>query len=195
MNTQFAAETVLGFTDLQLKFGTAAGQLGLATAVAYVAWQQWRTARNKLKSDLFERRFKLVKELRYRASRVAAHSAKAEEILSLPDLAREAGFLFNKQIKDTSERLIKALNSVDSRQALLKDQHGMIKLQKEQLVEAHSLATELRDERIKTIQTAQETTTSDLQQINSDLKVARAQVNKELKALEEATAKFLTLRH
>ncbi|WP_243350862.1 hypothetical protein [Stenotrophomonas acidaminiphila] len=50
-------DSFLGLNDLQIKFFTALGQLGLTTAVAYVAYQQWQTARKKLKSDIFDKRF------------------------------------------------------------------------------------------------------------------------------------------
>ncbi len=50
-------DAFLGFNDLQIKFFAAAGQLGLTAAVAYIAYRQWKTARNKLKSDIFDKRF------------------------------------------------------------------------------------------------------------------------------------------
>lgn len=56
-------ETVLGMTDLQIKLFTALGQLSVAGIVGYIAWQQWRTARKKLKADLFDKRFAAYREL------------------------------------------------------------------------------------------------------------------------------------
>lgn len=78
-------ETVLGMTDLQIKLVAAAGQLALTATVAYVAWQQWRTARNKLKADLFDRRFAAFEELRRTVStfRNLQHMPEADAILAL----------------------------------------------------------------------------------------------------------------
>ncbi|KZE52985.1 hypothetical protein AVW14_09790 [Stenotrophomonas maltophilia] len=70
-------ETVLGMTDLQIKLFTALGQIGVAVAVGYVAYRQWRTAqqqastaRNKLQLDLFDRRlavYEAVRSVAYRS--------------------------------------------------------------------------------------------------------------------------------
>jgi hypothetical protein len=38
--------------------------LFLSVAVAVIAWQQWRVADNKLRLDLFERRYKVYDALR-----------------------------------------------------------------------------------------------------------------------------------
>lgn len=56
-------ETVLGMTDLQIKLFTALGQLSVAGIVGYIAWQQWRTARKKLKADLFDKRHAAYRSL------------------------------------------------------------------------------------------------------------------------------------
>lgn len=78
-------ETVLGLTDLQMKAVTAIGQLALAATVAYIAFQQWRTARNKLKLDLFDRRFAAYEELRRTVStfRNLQHQPEADAIVAL----------------------------------------------------------------------------------------------------------------
>jgi hypothetical protein len=38
-------------------FMVSLGQLAIACAVGYIAWRQWKTAHDKLKLDLFEKRF------------------------------------------------------------------------------------------------------------------------------------------
>lgn len=195
LQPQGTAETVLGLTDLQIKFGTAAGQLALAVAVAYVAWQQWRTARNKLKSDLFERRFKVVNELRNQVDRVSAHTADAKGMFALPDLAREAGLLFNTHIKAISQKLVEALKLVNARQALLKENHAVRLAQEKFLMEAKALRSDLNEEKIIASQRALEETMSTLARISEDLKRARDEVREELQKLDDATTTFLTLRH
>ncbi|MBO9873952.1 MULTISPECIES: hypothetical protein [Xanthomonas] len=195
MSAQVIAETVLGFTDLQLKFATATGQLALAATVAYVAWQQWRTARNKLKSDLFERRFQLVKELRRRVDRIAAGSAKEEEIFTLPDLAREAGFLFNKRIKNISERLVDALKKLNIQQDILKKSRQERLLKINALQEAKARSPDQKSMEIEAAIMALKESFSDLAKTSARFDEAWTTVTKELKKLEEATANFLTLRH
>ncbi|MDY0956253.1 hypothetical protein SOM22_16870 [Stenotrophomonas rhizophila] len=195
MQPQATSETVLGLTDLQIKFGTAAGQLALAAAVAYVAWQQWRTARNKLKSDLFERRFKLVRALRYQVDRVSAHTADAKGMFALPDLAREAGLLFNGDIKAISQKLVEALRLVNARQALLRENHETRITQERLLEETKAVHPDLNHESIFATERALQDTISTLVQISEDLKRARDDVRSELKKLDDATTEFLTLRH
>lgn len=92
-------ETVLGMTDLQIKLATAAGQLGLALMVFYVAWRQWRTARNKLKLDLFDRRFAAYEELRVAANafRIGAEMKQADAMLALAPTFR---YLFGRKASD-----------------------------------------------------------------------------------------------
>lgn len=63
-------ETVLGMTDLQIKFFTAIGQIAVACIVGYIAWQQWQTARKKLKADLFDRRLSSYRELKSKVASI-----------------------------------------------------------------------------------------------------------------------------
>ncbi|HGM6931311.1 TPA: hypothetical protein ACKQDF_000775 [Stenotrophomonas maltophilia] len=90
-------ETVLGWTDLQIKAITALGQLALAGTVAYIAFQQWRTARNKLKLDLFDRRFAACEELRniVTSFRTRQTMAEADAILAL---APTFQYLFGSEV-------------------------------------------------------------------------------------------------
>ena len=88
-------ETVLGLTDLQMKAVTGFGQLALATTVAYIAFQQWRTARHKLKLDMFDRRFAAHEELRRLATsfRGKRQMQDADAILALEPTFR---YLFGR---------------------------------------------------------------------------------------------------
>ncbi|NRP02031.1 hypothetical protein [Stenotrophomonas maltophilia] len=86
-------------TDLQIKLATAAGQLGLALMVFYVAWRQWRTARNKLKLDLFDRRFAAYEELRDAANafRRRHEMKQADAMLALAPTFR---YLFGRKVSE-----------------------------------------------------------------------------------------------
>lgn len=64
-------ETVAGLTDLQIRLFTALGQtlvpLAVGAIAALIAWRQWKTAeqqaktaRSRLRFDLYERRLNLT---------------------------------------------------------------------------------------------------------------------------------------
>lgn len=97
-------ETVLGMTDLQIKLFTALGQIGVAVAVAVIAWLQLRTARNKLKSDLFDRRYSAYKEIvaKVRVVGSAQQIDTADELLAhaleIDRIAKEMAWLFDDRI-------------------------------------------------------------------------------------------------
>ncbi len=91
-------ETVLGMTDLQIKLVTAAGQLALAGMVAYVAWQQWRTARNKLKADLFDRRNSLYVDFIRVLGRL--HEGDAEAMREVQRILAESRWLYGEKVSD-----------------------------------------------------------------------------------------------
>ncbi|MEM1488675.1 hypothetical protein SH041_11365 [Stenotrophomonas geniculata] len=92
-------ETVVGLTDLQIKLFTAVGQILVAGAVGVIAWRQWRTARNKLKADLFDRRYKLFRQLE-EALDVAMTATKREEgIEQLEYYAQEVNWVFGKSLE------------------------------------------------------------------------------------------------
>lgn len=98
-------ETVLGMTDLQIKLFTALGQLSIACIVGYIAYQQWQTARRKLKADLFDRRFaaydeltRLVNNVLYGAQDGASDSAQVgvHTVDELERVAQEMAWLFDQ---------------------------------------------------------------------------------------------------
>ncbi|WP_312706070.1 hypothetical protein [Stenotrophomonas lactitubi] len=96
-------ETVLGMTDLQIKLITAAGQLALAGTVAYVAWQQWRTARNKLKADLYDRRYALYVKFRGQLE-TALLKQDPVTLGSATATATEMRWLFGNEVADHVEK-------------------------------------------------------------------------------------------
>lgn len=89
-------ETVAGLTDLQIKLFTAIGQILVAGAVGVIAWRQWRTARNKLKADLFDRRFKLFCSIESALDTALTQGKRQAGIDDLEYLAREVKWVFGK---------------------------------------------------------------------------------------------------
>lgn len=106
-------ETVLGMTDLQIKLFTAIGQILVATAVGVIAWRQWRTARNKLKADLFDRRFKLFRNLEDALDVAMTVTKRKEGLEELEYYAREVKWVFGKSLeKKLRERVIKPIKEL-----------------------------------------------------------------------------------
>ncbi len=116
-------------------------------------------------------------------------------MFALPDLAREAGLLFNGDIKAISQKLVEALRLVNARQALLRENHETRITQERLLEETKAVHPDLNHESIFATERALQDTISTLVQISEDLKRARDDVRSELKKLDDATTEFLTLRH
>lgn len=100
-------ETVLGMTELQIKLFTAIGQIAVACIVGYIAFQQWRTARKKLKADLFDRRFAAYRELVDLTTQVLNPSSSDEAqgspsstdaAFQLERVAQEMSWLFDREV-------------------------------------------------------------------------------------------------
>ncbi|HEL5401728.1 hypothetical protein [Stenotrophomonas maltophilia] len=106
-------ETVLGMTDLQIKLFTAIGQILVAAAVGIIAWRQWRTARNKLKADLFDRRFTLFRNLEDALDVAMTVSKRQEGLEELEYYAREVKWVFGKSLeKKLREQVIKPIKEL-----------------------------------------------------------------------------------
>ncbi|EZP43175.1 hypothetical protein BW38_03522 [Stenotrophomonas sp. RIT309] len=99
-------ETVLGMSDLQIKLFTAIGQILVAAAVGIIALRQWLTARNKLKADLFDRRYKLYVDLGQSLQRIVEGDSSA--VVQMRRLLAEARWLFGEK---TAERLRKEVGN------------------------------------------------------------------------------------
>ncbi|HFT7412081.1 TPA: hypothetical protein ACOD9X_004580 [Stenotrophomonas maltophilia] len=91
-------ETVFGMTDLQIKLFTACGQLAIGAGVGFVALRQWLTARNKLKADLYDRRYKLYQELESEVDRAQNPITRQEGIDGLSILARDVKWVFGEDV-------------------------------------------------------------------------------------------------
>lgn len=65
----------------------------------YIAWRQWKTAQDRLKHDLFEKRFSVYESTRkFIASIVQTGKAKDEKIHEFLYGTREAKWLFDEKI-------------------------------------------------------------------------------------------------
>ncbi|MBK0010774.1 hypothetical protein [Stenotrophomonas sp. S41] len=188
-------EAVANSPDLQIKLFTAVGQILVAAAVGVIALRQWLTARNKLKADLFDRRFALVKELRRRVNTVRAGQVKAEDFLTLPDLAREAGFLFNKNVRRTSELLVENLTDYHRQQVLLNEAHATLVQERQSLL---NLMNNSQEERIAAHEQMEKriaNTIALIGELGIATKDRRSRVSGLLNDLESMTSNFLTLKH
>jgi len=73
----------------------------IAVLVAIIAYRQWRTAQNRLKLDLFDRRFAVYDAARNLLSSVmTSGKAKDEEMLKFLAHTREAKWLLNNEIAE-----------------------------------------------------------------------------------------------
>jgi hypothetical protein len=73
----------------------------IAVIVAIIAYLQWRTAQNRLKLDLFDRRFAVYDAARNLLSSViTSGKAKEDEMLKFLAHTREAKWLFNDEIAE-----------------------------------------------------------------------------------------------
>lgn len=105
-------ETVLWMTDLQIKALTALGQLGIASAVGYVAYRQWRTAQQqavtaqkKLKADLFERRLKAFEALEATVEAIRTEGPVPARFIEFVGHGDTFGYLFGTSAADAARRL------------------------------------------------------------------------------------------
>lgn len=75
----------------------AIGQITISCAVAYVAWQQWKTARDKLQLDRYEKRFRIYNATTDFISVVAwdvSGNICQDQVIKFDMARREAYFLF-----------------------------------------------------------------------------------------------------
>jgi hypothetical protein len=71
----------------------------IAIATAYIAYQQWRTNRNKLKLDLFDRRFAVYDAARNLVRDVLTQTHPSDEqLVTFRAKTSEASFLLNRDI-------------------------------------------------------------------------------------------------
>ena len=79
----------------------AVGPMIIGLAVTYVAWMQWHVNNNRLKHELFDRRYRVFEATRIFIGKVASSGrAKGEVILEFKLNTIESEFLFGKDISN-----------------------------------------------------------------------------------------------
>ncbi|WP_029620233.1 hypothetical protein [Pseudorhizobium marinum] len=85
----------------------------IAAAVAWIAWQQWQTARHKVMLDLFDRRFAVFMDAR----EIVSHGGQRDRLKDpgLPnDIVARGRFLFGSEILDQLEELHRLCTLVET---------------------------------------------------------------------------------
>lgn len=79
----------------------------IAIIAIYIAWQQWRTSKQKLDLDRYDRRLKIYSEIK-NLIRVVVREGDAsfDAIMQLRINSSEADFLFGPDIRDYIEEII-----------------------------------------------------------------------------------------
>jgi hypothetical protein len=70
----------------------------IAAFVAYIGWLQWRTAEEKVRLDLFDRRFALYDELRAIVDQYGSGGVNQTEYLKFKAVSSRARFLFGPEV-------------------------------------------------------------------------------------------------
>ncbi len=78
-----------------------------AVVIAYVAWQQWKTSRGKVKLDLFDRRFQAYQAMRDVLGKMFTVGVTSEEVVKFWFATANADFLFGPDIKKYRDELFK----------------------------------------------------------------------------------------
>lgn len=77
----------------------------VAIIASFIAYQQWRTAQNKLKHDLFDRRFSVYESSRnFLASVMTSGKIKDDELFKFLLGTREAKWLLNEKVAEYLEK-------------------------------------------------------------------------------------------
>jgi hypothetical protein len=111
----------------------------IALFAGYIAWQQWRTNRNRLKLDLFDRRYAIYAAARNLIGHVFRHGNFTDLVLfEFVTATRESEFLLNKSVADYLDEFYRNgielmnlninfehLDSLDDRKQNLEQQHAI----------------------------------------------------------------------
>ncbi|MDH0071741.1 hypothetical protein N5D13_00965 [Stenotrophomonas maltophilia] len=189
-------------TDLQIRAFTAMGQIFVAIAVGIIAGRQWGTARDKLKADLFDKRFKVVTDLRLQLDATQGRPVELLSIYSLRDLVREAGFLFGKDIRRASEELTNSIQEVSALRAMREDaiQQAKALIQEEFFITgpAHGWKIDLSQEQLMKIQSLRnqaDAKTKLGQEIGDKLREKTLKMLENIEKFDAKVAEYLTLKH
>lgn len=112
-------ETWLKVFDVQVKILGLFSQLGVAAAVAYIAYRQWKTAqqqaktaRNKLIADLFDRRYQIYSRFRelVQTAMVGGQKEMDHALIEISMLKHEMRWVFGSEVvQKLDEQVISTL--------------------------------------------------------------------------------------
>jgi hypothetical protein len=77
----------------------------VAIIAVYIGWRQWKTSSQKLKLDLFERRFRVFQAVRDILGMMYTTVSDDKKLFQLLSQTRDAEFLFGSEIKDYVENV------------------------------------------------------------------------------------------
>lgn len=95
----------------------------IAATVAWIAWQQWNTARSKLRLDLFDRRMAVYRDAAAALALITRDgSARKNEAFGKMLAAwQEAQFLFGPEVAARLDELVSAIMELVTAEAELED--------------------------------------------------------------------------
>ena len=91
----------------------------IALAVAWISFQQWRTARSKLNLDLFEKRYVVYQDVQASLVLVAAHggSKGTGAFKKMFEAWRESQFLFGAEVASRLDELLAVIMKIETAEA------------------------------------------------------------------------------
>ena len=110
---QSSKPEVLKVADLVGKFGSALGAIAIGLIASYIAWRQSKTASEKLRLDLFEKRHKVADQVgqffkEYHRTLIITDVLSAK----ISNAFYEGEFLFGDDFKQTMAALVKDAGSL-----------------------------------------------------------------------------------
>ncbi len=97
----------------------------IAAFAFFIAFQQWRTNRNRLKHELFDRRYEVFKKITEFIGSILAsgevHNQKTTQFLVD---TKSVEFLFDKNIAHYIKEVYRKANELDTLEAMLKESTG-----------------------------------------------------------------------
>ncbi len=95
---------------------------GIALLAAYIAYRQWRTAQERVKLDLFDRRMTAYQWLRQAVAPInASAKVKNEDSDNFVTAKRDMRFLFDKEMEDFVDGIYQAVLDKNALDEEMKD--------------------------------------------------------------------------
>jgi hypothetical protein len=109
---------------LWVQFGAT---IAIAIGAAWIGFQQWRTANDRLVMDLFDRRFKIYDDVAKLVHDVSASSHVDDQTMSLFYLStHQVKFLFGTEVEAYFEEIRVALRTIESTRLIRKRNEGRL---------------------------------------------------------------------